>query len=77
MKYTSEINRAALLLAGDSGCIECCFDSQDTLLIRGSAGMELTLDFLSSSGPYDLFTASPGMAAHMKWPTVSRTTAAS
>ncbi len=53
VKYVPEISRASLLLAGNSGCIECCFDGPDTLLIRGSAEMELTLDFLSGNGPYD------------------------
>ena len=53
MEYESEISRAALLLTGGSSRIECCFDSPETILIRGSAGTELTLDFLSGSGPYD------------------------
>ena len=53
MEYKSEISQAALLLTGGSSRIECCFDSPETMLIRGSAGTELTLDFLSGSGPYD------------------------
>ena len=52
-EYTAEIRHAALLLTGSSGTVECCFDDPDTLLIRGSAGMRLTMDFLSGSGPYD------------------------
>ena len=53
VEYTAEISGAALTLACGGGRIEWCFDDPDTLLIRGSAGMELTLDFLSGSGPYD------------------------
>ena len=52
-EYTAEIRYAALLLSTDSGTIEICFDDPETMLIRGSAGMRLTLDFLSGSGPYD------------------------
>ena len=51
--YTSEISRAALILKCGSGQMEFCFEDPETLLIRGSAGMRLTLDFLSGSGPYD------------------------
>ena len=52
-EYTAEIRQAALLLTAGSGRIEICFDDPETMLIRGSAGMRLTLDFLSGSGPYD------------------------
>ena len=52
-EYTAEIRRAALLLTTDGGTIEICFDEPGTLLIRGTAGMRLTLDFLSGTGPYD------------------------
>ena len=51
--YSAEIRQAALVLDCGSGSIEICFDDPETMLIRGSAGMRLTLDFLSGSGPYD------------------------
>ena len=51
--YTAEIRQAALQLTTGSGQIEICFNDPETMLIRGTAGMRLTLDFLSESGPYD------------------------
>ena len=52
-EYTAEIRHAALLLSTSRGMIEICFDDPKTMLIRGTAGMRLTLDFLSGRGPYD------------------------
>lgn len=52
-RYPAEILDAALLLESGGSRIECCFDDPETLLIRGSSGTRLTLDFLSGSGPYD------------------------
>ena len=50
--YSARIDQAELSLACGDDRIDFCFDGPDTLLIRG-AGMRLTLDFLSGSGPYD------------------------
>ena len=52
-EYSAEINRAALLLKSGEDRIEICFDDPETILIRGTAGIRLTLDFLSGNGPYD------------------------
>ena len=49
----AEIREAALTLSQGEMRIECCFDAPDTLLIRGGAETELTLDFLTGTGPYD------------------------
>ena len=51
--YSAEIRQAALQLDSESGRIEICFDDPETMLIRGTAGTRLTLDFLSGNGPYD------------------------
>ena len=50
-EYSAEINRAALMLKSGEDRIECCFDDPETILIRGTAGIRLTLDFLSGTGP--------------------------
>ena len=65
--FRAEIREAALILSWDGTEIQCCFDTPDTLLIRGSAGAELTLDFLSASGPYDYIYqfARDGLSYHM------------
>ena len=52
-EYTAEISRAALLLESGDDRIEICFDGPETILIRGTSGIRLTLDFLSGNGPYD------------------------
>ena len=49
----TEIQEAALILKQGEAEIECCFDAPDTLLIRGNAVTELTLDFLTGTGFYD------------------------
>ena len=53
MEYEAEVCDAALRLANGSSRFECCFDDPKTMLVRGSAGTELTLDFLSGRGAYD------------------------
>ena len=52
-EYSAEIREAELVLESGEGRIEICFDDPETMLIRGNAGIQLTMDFLSGSGPYD------------------------
>ena len=49
----SELEQATLVLKCAEGQIEFCFDGADTLLVRGSEGMELMLDFLPDRGAFD------------------------
>ena len=44
---------AALEVGNENGRLELCFANEATLLIRGGAGTELTLDFLTKSSPFD------------------------
>ena len=53
MPRRAEIQEAALIISRGETEIGACFDSPDTLLIRGNAETELTLDFLTGTGPYD------------------------
>ena len=51
--YESELRGAALVLKCGKEKIEFCFDDPETLLVRGSAGLDMTLDFLSDRGAFD------------------------
>ncbi len=47
------LDRTALHFGSGEKCIRCCYADADTLLIQGSAGTGMQLDFLTGSGPYD------------------------
>ncbi len=51
--FTAELRGAALSLDCGGEALGLCFDDADTLVVRGSAGLALTVDFLCESGPYD------------------------
>ena len=51
--YLTELCQAALSFRYENETLECCFDDPDTLVVRGSRSMALTLDFLTENGPYD------------------------
>ena len=51
--YSARLEDAALRLDCGDGMVECCFANDRTLLLRGSTGCGLTLDFLTNNGPYD------------------------
>ena len=44
---------AALSVGEKDGRLELCFADEDTLLLRGGAGAEVTLDFLTNTSPFD------------------------
>lgn len=49
----AEIRDAALILSRGSEQIRFCFDDPETLVVDGTSGLTLTLDFLTGNGPYD------------------------
>ncbi len=51
--YCTRLERGSLVLDCGGDRLEFCFDSPDTLLVKGSGGLAVTLDFLCESGPYD------------------------
>lgn len=51
--YVAELKGAALVLKCEKGKVEFCFDDSATLLIRGGAGLEVTLDFMSDRGAFN------------------------
>lgn len=57
--YAAALSGAALTLTTDAGAVELCFADESTLLLRGSAGTGLELDFLTDSGAYDYLYALP------------------
>lgn len=48
-----QLDRTALHFEGSLGSIRFCFADANTLLIHGSAGTGIQLDFLTECGPYD------------------------
>ncbi|MCR4576373.1 MAG: glycogen debranching protein [Clostridiales bacterium] len=51
--YVPELKGAALALKCGKGKVEFCFDDPGTLLVRGGAGLEVTLDFMSDRGAFN------------------------
>ncbi|MCM1568201.1 MAG: glycogen debranching protein [Roseburia sp.] len=51
--FASYLEHAALVFSNQDARIDCCFADADTLLIRGSEGTGIQLDFLTENGPYD------------------------
>ena len=48
--YATELRGATLALKCGKAKVEFCFDDPRTLLVRGGAGLEVTLDFLADRG---------------------------
>ncbi len=65
--YKAELDGAALVLKCARGRAEFCFDDPSTLLVRGSAGLDITLDFESDTGSFEYIYAfeRDGRAFHM------------
>ncbi|MBR5379371.1 MAG: glycogen debranching protein [Clostridia bacterium] len=51
--FEPELHGATLVLKCGRGKAEFCFDDPETLLVRGSAGLGITLDFMSDRGAFD------------------------
>ncbi|MBE5811838.1 MAG: glycogen debranching protein [Clostridiales bacterium] len=52
-KYTALLEDASLALQCGDARVEACFADDRTLLLSGTPGCGLTLDFLTDNGPYD------------------------
>ncbi len=51
--FKSELNGGSLSVSSENAAYGFCYPDPETLLIRGSEGSGLTLDFMTESGPYD------------------------
>ena len=51
--FSSELQGGSLTVCAENTTYDFCYPDPQTLLIRGSAGSALLLDFMTESGPYD------------------------
>ncbi len=51
--FSAELDGGSLSVFSENAVFGLCYPDHETLLIRGSAGSSLTLDFMTESGPYD------------------------
>ena len=51
--FSADIDGGSLSLCTGNDTYGFCYPDPDTLLIRGSAGSAMTLDFMTENGPYD------------------------
>lgn len=67
VSLNAELRGSALSLNCVGKTLDVCFDDPDTLVVRASAGLALTIDFLCENGPYDyIYSFSrEGRAFHM------------
>ena len=52
-EFSADLDGGSLSLCAENDTYGFCYHDPDTLLIRGSAGSVMTLDFMTENGPYD------------------------